>query len=366
MVVAPNCLRGFAPSREVAAALAAGVRQALPGVSPLVLPLADGGNGTLDVVASRRGGTVRTLLASDALGQPRPTSWLALDDHVAVVETAAICGFGDLPVDRLRPLRATSAGVGQTIDDALTAETTALLVGLGGTVTVDGGAGALHALGARFVDASGNPVRPDPVTMLDVVRVDLEPARRRLRGVTVRLLPDVSTPLADAVALFGPQKGLGDQDRPRVATALAHLAELLADTGARERLHAEWFGAGGGIGFGLASVAATTVRPGAQELLDLLDPQGVVLSADLVITAEGRVDHSTWQGKLPGTIASRRAERGLPTALVATRFDTEPPGPLIRFHSLPAPGPLAGEALARALAAAAARCVTPGRPGERR
>jgi glycerate kinase len=364
VVVAPNCLRGSATSTEVARALAAGVRQASPEQVPVILPLTDGGNGTLEVLTSARGGRLRSTEAFDALGRRRRTAWLALDDSTAVVESAAICGFADLRTDQLRPLRASSAGVGEVIASAITEGATTVMLGLGGTAITDGGAGALNALGARFLDKRGTRVTPDPSTLRDIVRIDLDPARRLLSGVTLCLLPDVRTPLASAVGLFGPQKGLEDTNRPVIVAGLEHLAGLLSDAGAagaRDRLHSEWFGAGGGIGFGLSCVTTPTIRSGAEELLDLVDPDGLVMSADLAITAEGRVDLSTWQGKLPGAIAARRAERGLRTALVAARLETDLPSGLIDFHPLTGQSEtslLTGDALRKSLAVAGAECVT--------
>lgn len=365
VVVAPNCLRGYATSVEVADALAVGVRRALPHASVTVLPLADGGDGTLSVLHEVLGGRLMPVTAQDASGRAQRISWLALDSRTAVVETASICGLGGTSPRNLRPLAASSAGVGTVIAHAIANGAKTVLLALGGTAVVDGGAGALHALGARFLDSAGKRVVPVPSTLREAALIDLAPARRLLDGVSLRLLPDVRPSLAENLAFFGAQKGMTEQDRPIAAGALSQLVGLLAaagDEAAPARFRSGWFGAGGGIGFGLAAAATAEAKPGAEALLDMVDRTGAVRSADLAVTAEGKVDESTWRGKLPGTIASRRAADGLRTGVVAIRFAGRSPDPLIAHHPVadpPPTSPLTGAALWSGLADAAARSCTP-------
>ncbi|MER5969548.1 glycerate kinase [Streptomyces sp. NPDC002055] len=362
IVVAPNCLRGYASAAEVAGALVTGVRRARPGAHPVARPLADGGDGTLDALYAARGGSRRPVEAVDVLGRTRTAQWLALDRDTAVVETAAVCGLGALRPAELRPLEAGSAGAGQAVAAAVAAGARTVLVALGGTAVVDGGAGALAALGARFLDDRGREVEPCPARLPEAVTVDLAPARRLLAGVNVRLLADVRTPLSDNLQSFGAQKGVTAQNRPAAVRALRHFTGLLVGAGdhtAGERFLTPWFGAGGGIGFGLSAVAETTAESGAEALLEIADPDGHIGTAALVVTAEGAIDAGTWQGKLPGTVARLRRERGLPTGMVAVRAARTGagPDPLVTTHLVPgAPpdGPLTGPALREGLARAAA------------
>lgn len=359
VVVAPNCLRGHASAAEVAAALATGVRQAWPGTCRVSRSLADGGDGTVDALQAACGGARHTIEVAGLYGRPRMASWLALDKCTAAVETAAICGLGTARPDQLRPLRATSAGTGQAIAAAVAAGATTVLIGLGGTAVVDGGAGALAALGARFLDRGNREVEPTPACLPEIAAIDLAAARDLLSGVTFRLLADVRTPLSGNLDSFGAQKGVTAENREAAIRALRHLTELLIQAGDRqagERFRTPWFGAGGGIGFGLAAVAVTTAGSGAKALLEAGDPDGAVATAALAITAEGVVDATTWQGKLPGAVATLRAERGLPTAMVALRFTGPAAGPLVSTHLLATPRPagsLTGPALWRGLAEAA-------------
>jgi len=191
------------------------------------------------------------------------------------------------------------------------------------------------------------------------VTIDLSPARHLLSGITFRLLADVQTPLSDSLGSFGAQKGVTAENRPAAVRALRHLTGLLMDAGDRgagERFRTPWFGAGGGIGFGLSAAAVSTAGSGAKALLAAADPGGTAGTAALALTAEGAVDPATWQGKLPGTVAALRQERGLPTAVIALRFTGPGAGRLVTTHliaqSSPA-GPLTGPALWRGLAAAA-------------
>lgn len=371
VVVAPNCLRGYASAIDAAAALAEGVRRALPGSHPVSRPLSDGGDGTLDTLQGACGGTRHAIEVNDLLGRAGKTQWLALDQRTAAVEAATICGLGARVPCELLPLRATSAGVGQAIAVAVAAGATTVLLGLGGTAVVDGGAGAIAALGARFLDSSRREVEPTPARLSEIVAVDLSPARRLLSGVTVRLLADVRTPLSGNLDSFGAQKGVTAESRPVAVRALRHLTDLLVAAGdhrAAERFRAAWFGAGGGIGFGLSAVAATTAGSGAEALIAATDPDQAVTSAALALTAEGAVDSSTWQGKLPGTVTALRQERGLPTAMVALRFTGPEVGPLVTTHPIheASPGrPLVGSALWRALARAAGDACRTWMPGER-
>ncbi|WP_051819672.1 glycerate kinase [Streptomyces sp. NRRL S-920] len=359
IVIAPNCMRGYATSSQVATALAEGVRGARPHAAIALYPLADGGDGTLDALEAVRGGRRRPAAADDARGRARSTEWLALDPSTAVVETASVCGLGALRPHELDPLEATSRGAGQIVAAAVDAGATSIVIGLGGTAVVDGGAGALAALGARFVDRDGHPVDPRPRTLTSAVAVDLAPARRRLAGVRLRFLADVSTPLSGNLTTFGAQKGVTAHNRPQAVRALHHLVRLLAEAGdpdAPRRFEEPWFGAGGGTGFGLTAVARATAESGATGVLEIADPEDAVGSAPLVLTAEGVVDEGTWQGKLPGAIAQRRAEAGLPTALVAVRVTAPPPEGPMSTHQIArtaSRGAVTGPDLWRGLARAA-------------
>jgi glycerate kinase len=257
-------------------------------------------------------------------------------------------------------MRSTSAGVGVAIAAAVRAGFRVISLGLGGTAVVDGGAGALVALGCTFADADGAPIPPEPRALGAAVRVDLRPAQRLLADVELRLLADVDTAYTASSTHFGAQKGLTDADRPAAAAAMARLVTLAEQAnpvgGAdllRTRSMAPWWGAGGGIGLGLSTVAKASAVSGASAVLELVDPEDRLGWAPLVVTAEGAIDRSTWSGKAPGAIVAVRTARGLPTALVAARIDARRDHPQLGWQVLaPDDGSPLDERLADAGAAA--------------
>jgi glycerate 2-kinase len=269
-LLCPASLKGVLSAREAAAALGRGVREA--GAEAVELPVADGGEGTADVVASALGGEWREARVSDPLGRPVDARWLLLDDGRAVVESAAAIGLPLLAPRERDPLRASSRGLGELVAAALETSPSELVVALGGTATMDGGAGLREVLSEL----------PTP---------------------TVALC-DVRTRLADASRLFGPQKGAS-------AAAVAELARRFA---AMEELapYAELPGSGaaGGLGAAFAALGAE-LRPGAPAVLDLLGFDDHLAGAHVVVTGEGRVDETTLEGKAPGEVARRASAAGV-------------------------------------------------------
>jgi glycerate kinase len=265
-LLCPASLKGVLSARDAAAALGRGVREG--GGEAVELPVADGGEGTAEALATALGGAWHTDVVSDPLGRPVPASWLLLDDGRAVVEAAAAIGLPRLTRAERDPLVASSRGFGELVQAALRASPGELLLGLGGSATVDGGAGLREVL----------PELP----------------------VATTVLCDVRTTLADAPRRFGPQKGASPEDVAVLEERLAAMEEL--------RPFAELPGAGaaGGLGAALAALGAELV-PGAETLLELVGFDERLSHADLVVTGEGRVDETTSEGKAPGVVAARCA-----------------------------------------------------------
>ena len=236
------------------------------------LPIADGGEGTADVIRRAGGGEWREATVADPFGRPVVARWLALPDGRAVVEAAAAVGLPLLAPDELDPLRASSRGFGQLIEAALESGATGLVLGLGGSATVDGGAGLREEL-------------------------DSLPAH-------TLVLCDVATRLADAARLYGPQKGASPEDVLRLEQRLLGMAEL------RPYATVPGSGAAGGLGAALAALGAELV-PGADAVLDLVGFDALSATCDLVVTGEGTVDVTTSEGKAPGAVARRCAATGV-------------------------------------------------------
>jgi len=269
-LLCPASLKGVLSAREAASALARGALER--GAAATELPIADGGEGTAEAFAAALGGEWRTAVVSDPLGRPHRARWLLLPDGRAVVEAASAIGLPLLGPDELDPLSASSRGLGELLLAALSESPSSLVVGLGGTATVDGGSGMREV------------VRELPVRTL--------------------ALCDVQVPLLDAARLFAPQKGASTKAVAILERRLTGLAEL--------QPHALLPGAGaaGGLGAAFASLGADLV-PGAPTVLDLVGFDDLLPAHDVVVTGEGQADRTTREGKAPGEVARRAARAGV-------------------------------------------------------
>jgi glycerate kinase len=345
IVMAPNAFRGGPSASWVATALASGLRDLSFVEHVESLPLSDGGDGAVEAAELLLGGRRVTVPVSDPVGEAREATYLLTGDGTAVIESAQASGLAGLAGRRLRPLHASTAGTGELILHALSNGARRLLVTAGGTASVDMGAGALAALGARFLDAHGNELAATPAALTALDRVEIGQVRRRLQRIPVKVLSDVSTPLASNIAQFGPQKGVGPDEAPVLERALRALCDGLGDrVGAL--LHTPLLGAGGGLAAGLHRALGAEVMSGSEYFIQTSGLPRFVDDADLVVTAEGRFDESSLAGKLPFAVARLAAGSGTP-ALIVTGESTVPDERLpagTRVVSLGTPPPRPGEA----------------------
>jgi glycerate 2-kinase len=321
VVIAPDSFKGTIGATAAAEALAEGWRDGRPGDEVHCIPLADGGEGTLEVLAAAWPGArwhparVRGPAAGSA-----DSCWLELPGGTAVVELASTSGLPLLATPD--PLRAHCAGVGDLIGRALDAGATAIVIGLGGSACTDGGTGALAALGARFLDTAGRELPLGGGALAGLAGVDLTGLRSAPPG-GVTCLTDVAAPLlgpGGAAAVFGPQKGA---DQRQVAVLEAGLARLAALLGGAPG--APGAGAAGGAGYGLAAAWGASIVPGAAELGRISGLDQAVRGAALVITGEGRYDLTSAGGKVTGTVIAAAQRAGAAAALVAGLIAAEPP-----------------------------------------
>jgi glycerate 2-kinase len=321
VVFAPDKFAGTLTAAEAAEAMAEGWRSARPDDELVLAPMADGGEGMLDVVEHAVPGCERVHLeVADARARAVSATWLRLPDGRALVEAAQACGLRRLAEEDRDPRLATSYGVGQLIRSAVDAGATEVVVGLGGSATVDGGAGMATALGHRLLRADGNGVKVGAQFLRDLDRVVAAPPL----GVEVTAAVDVRNPLLGpdgAAAVFGPQKGAGPDDLPVLEAALT----ALADAAERDLDGGPWrdapgTGAAGGLGFGLAAFCGAVLTSGAALAGDLVGVLGALDGADLVVTGEGAVDAQTASGKVVAYLSRRAAERGVPVAVIAGRI----------------------------------------------
>lgn len=307
MLVAADKFKGSLTAVQVAERVTAGLRRVVPGLEVEALPVADGGDGTV-AAAVAAGFERRVVRVSGPLGD-EVTAAFALREGTAVVEMAEASGLQRLPEGVFAPLTASTYGSGELLKAALDAGARTIVFGVGGSATTDGGAGMLAALGARFLDASGEPVPPGGGGLASLASADLSGLDPRLTEVELVLASDVDNPLTGpkgAPAVYGPQKGASPEDVATLDAALAHFAEVLgAAVGPRAAEFAEAPGAGaaGGIGYGAMLVGAR-FRPGIEVMLDVLGFAPALERATLVITGEGSLDEQTLHGKAPAGVAA--------------------------------------------------------------
>lgn len=318
VVIAPDSFKGSCSSVEAARAIARGVRAAFgTRAEVLELPMADGGEGTLDALVAAWGGEVARVPTSDALGRPREgrvgygrTADGGLRAIIEAADANGLPAVSDLP---LQPLDADSHGVGELILAALDAGTDELLLCIGGSATSDGGAGMLRALGARLLDAQGRGVADGARGLLDVQQVDLRGIDPRAARVSWRIACDVDNPLTGprgAAAVFGPQKGADAQQVAEIERGLGRFSELLAaavGTDAPQLREQRGIGAAGGLALGLTTLFGAQLVPGARLVSGAIGLREALAAATLVFTGEGRLDAQSLDGKVVSRVLAEAA-----------------------------------------------------------
>jgi len=320
IVVAPDKFKGSLPATQVAAAIAAGLHAGRPGAEVVTIPVADGGEGTVDAAVAAGFERVPVTAAGPA-GDPVRVSY-ARRGQVAVVELAGVCGLARLPGGRPAPLTASSFGAGEVLRAALEAGARRIVLGVGGSASTDGGAGLLQALGARVLDTCGEPVRPGGAGLREVAALDLTGLHRALYPAEIILAADVDNPLTGpdgAAEVYGPQKGASPAEVAALDAGLRRWAAVVAAAVGRDWSRTPGAGAAGGVGFAALAVLGATRRPGIELVLDLAGFETALDGADLVITGEGSLDAQSLAGKTPVGVARAAARRGIAVVAVAGR-----------------------------------------------
>lgn len=317
VVVAPDSFKGTLDAAAAAAAIADGWRSVRPDDELVLLPQADGGEGTLDAIAAATpGARIRDAgSVTGPHGRPVPAHWLELPDGTAVVELAVSSGL--TLMDELDALGATTRGLGEVIRAAIGAGASELVVATGGSASTDGATGALTALGARFLDAAGAELPDGGGALARLAAIDRS---ELIVAPPTRVLTDVASPLvgpAGSAAVFGPQKGASPDDVRELDAALARLAEVAADAaapGIDETTPGG--GSAGGTGYGLAAFLGATIQPGAAAIADITGLTTALGTADIVVTGEGRYDGQSSTGKVVGHAIAAARDAGLRIAVV--------------------------------------------------
>lgn len=312
VLLAPDSFKGSLSAPEVARALAEGIANTNAQAECIRHPLADGGEGTLDVLVAAGFGLVQVNSVDSKAGDI--IAHVARRDDIVAVESAQAAGFdpGATPVDALM---ASSAGVGMMISSALDMPISSLYLAVGGSATTDGGAGMLHALGATFWDGETQIIPTGGGSLAEIRSVEWGGLHPRLREVSVTVLTDVDNPLLGrngAARIFGPQKGADSQGVELLEKGLHHFAQIVGPAHAV----APGSGSGGGIGFAALAALGATWVPGARAIMGITGFDSALESVSLVITGEGSFDDQSTRGKVPSVVIDAALARGIPVVVV--------------------------------------------------
>jgi glycerate kinase len=304
VVIAPDKFKGSLTASQAAAAIERGLRRAIPALEVRVIPMADGGEGTVDAFLAT-GARAERHRVMGPLGESVDAVF-ALDGSTAIVEMSAASGLELISRDERDALRADSFGTGELLRLALDAGARRIVVGIGGSATNDAGAGMLRALGVRLLDAAGDELPPGGAALPRLARIDLAALDARIAAATIEVAADVDNPLCGpngASAIFGPQKGAGPEDVRVLDAALGHFADVAARTLGVDRRNEPGAGAAGGMGFALRAFLGATLRAGVDIVADLRGLGAALKMADAAYTGEGSIDGQTLAGKTVAGVA---------------------------------------------------------------
>lgn len=321
IVVAVDSFKGSMRSDEAGAIIGGGLREGLPDAEIVEIPVADGGEGTTDAVVRATGGELRSVQVTGPMGEPVAACYGMLPDgRTAVLEMASASGIELVPRGRLDPMRATTFGTGELIRAALDAGAREIIIGVGGSATVDGGLGMAQALGYGLLTATGADCGFGGAALPTVAAVDAMGVVPELGYARVRVACDVTNPLLGergAARVFGPQKGAGPADVDELERGLAHLAEVWLREGLLSSVGEAGDGAAGGLGAGLRAFCRAELCSGAELVAELTGFDREIRDADLLVTGEGRSDEQTADGKLCAVLAAKARAAGAKTILVS-------------------------------------------------
>jgi glycerate kinase len=321
IVIAPDSFKESLSALEVARAIEAGFKAVFPEAQVLKVPVADGGEGTVQALIDATGGSLRTLAVTGPLATPVQASYgLTPGAGLAVIEMAAASGLELVPPAQRDPRITTSFGTGELIRDALDAGARRFVIGIGGSATNDGGAGMLQALGVRLLDAAGADIGRGGAALARLERIDLSALDQRLKHCQIDVACDVTNPLVGplgASAIFGPQKGATPEMVAQLEQCLQRLADVMRQDLGQDVASVPGAGAAGGLGAALLAALGARLRPGCEVVMEALNLEAALNGADLVITGEGRTDGQTVYGKAPIGVARVAARCGVPVIVLS-------------------------------------------------
>lgn len=324
ILLAPQEFKGSLTAIEAGRAMALSIRDTLQQAEVIEAPMADGGPGLVDAMLAAKGGHRIEVPCADPLMRPIVASFALLSDGTAAIEMAAASGLVLLRENERDPLIATTFGTGQLIRAALDHAPAEIIVGVGGSATVDGGAGAVRALGARLLDEHGDNIPHGGGALANLAHIDASGLDPRSRTTRIRIACDVTNPLIGpegAAAIFGPQKGASPEGVRMLDDALTHFAAVLQRDFGVDVATLAGSGAAGGLPAALVAILGATIEPGFDLVAEVTGLHAKVAAADIVITGEGRLDSQTAYGKTASGVARMARQHGKPVGVIAGHVD---------------------------------------------
>lgn len=307
VVIATDSLKGSLSSMEAGMAIKDGILAAKPDAEVIVKPLADGGEGTTDALIEGMNGERIDLTVTGPMHTPVDAYYGYLKDtNTAVMEMASAAGITLVPDSEKNPLLATSYGVGEMINDAIQRGCRNFIIGIGGSVTNDGGIGMLKALGVRFLDENGEDAGEGGQALAKVARIDVSGMNPLLKECHIQVACDVNNPLCGengSTYVYGPQKGVTEDMKKTLDEAMAHFARVTSETLENDYMNTPGAGAAGGLGYAFLAYTGAALTPGIELILDAVGLEEELSGADVVVTGEGRLDFQTAMGKAPVGVA---------------------------------------------------------------
>jgi glycerate kinase len=328
IVIAPNAFKGSLSALEAATAIGEGIRIAIPDADLVLVPIADGGDGTVDALVAATQGERRSLRVRGPLGDPVDAEYGLIEGgSAAVVEMAKAAGLALVPKEKRDPRVTTTYGVGELLQHAYDGGARHFIVGIGGSATNDGGAGMAQALGYHLLDDRGLELPPGGLALKRLARIHVGGVHANWKETEVDVACDVTNPLTGprgASAVYGPQKGATPEMVAELDAALHHFAEIIRRDLGVDVEPLPGAGAAGGLGAGLVAFTAARLAPGAEMVMEVLNLDQRLTGADLVVTGEGRVDSQTARfGKGPAAVARHARDAGIPVVAIGGSFADE-------------------------------------------
>jgi glycerate 2-kinase len=328
ILIATDSFKDALPSPDVCRAIGRGLRLAAPEADIVEFPLADGGEGSAEILVFHSRGERITLTVKDPLFRPVEASYgLSGDRQTAFIEMAQAAGLQLLRPKERNPMKTTTLGVGELVWDAMKQGAKRIVLAIGGSATNDGGTGIATALGYEFLDEGGQPVTPTGENLERIAQIDDSEVQFERNEYRIEALCDVDNPLfgpAGAAHTYAAQKGASEKDIPRLDEGLRHLAIILQEHYGQDYAHAPGAGAAGGLGAGAMAFLGAHLRPGAEAIMEYTSFDKQLREVDLVITGEGKIDGQTLRGKLIHAVAHRAGEAGIPVIALCGTLEASP------------------------------------------